>query len=48
MAMPVPTHAIDVMTWHWWHWWICFCLSDVLISWLYTVHRTYLLVGFMF
>jgi len=20
--MPVPTHAIDVMTWHWWHWWI--------------------------
>jgi len=22
MAMPVPTHAINVMTWHWWHWWI--------------------------
>jgi len=22
MAMPVPTHAIDVLSWHWWHWWI--------------------------
>jgi len=21
MAMPVPTQAIDVMSWHWWHWW---------------------------
>jgi len=20
MAMPVPTQAIDVMSWHWWHW----------------------------
>jgi len=20
MAMPVPTHAINVMTWHWWYW----------------------------
>jgi len=28
MAMPVPTHAINVMTWHWCHWWIWWILSQ--------------------